>query len=116
MIDSPASHELQELIRLVVGYRISQSIYVAAELRIADLLANGPKTVDELAAATKTHAGSLHRFSRFLASAGLVTEVALRKFALTRLGAGLRSDVPGPPGAGETAAPKIALGTVGSSS
>jgi hypothetical protein len=99
MIDLPASHELQELIRLIVGYRISQSIYVAAELRIADLLANGPQTVDELAAATKTHAGSLHRVLRFLASAGLLTEVASREFALTRLGAGLRSDIPGSPGA-----------------
>jgi hypothetical protein len=44
-IQSPAA----VLRRLIVGYRLSQALHVAAKLGIADLLKNGPKTVDELA-------------------------------------------------------------------
>jgi hypothetical protein len=95
MVDSPVVDEFEELVRFIIGYRISQSIYVAAELGIADLLANARKTVDELAAATATYAGSLYRVLRLLASAGVLTETAPQQFELTRLGAGLRSDVPG---------------------
>jgi hypothetical protein len=42
-------------------------------------------------------AQSLYRVLRLLAGVGLLTEVALRRFALRRLGAGLQSDVPGSP-------------------
>jgi hypothetical protein len=96
-IDPPSPDDLRELVRLIGGYRISQSIYVAAELRIADLLRDGSKTADELATSTGTHAESLYRVLRLLAGVGLLTEVALRRFALTQLGAGLQSDVPGSP-------------------
>jgi hypothetical protein len=98
MIDSPAPFELQELMELICGYRTSQSIYVAVELGIPNLLANGPRTTEELARATASHAGNLQRVLRFLASAGLLTEATPHKFQLTRLGAGLRSDIPGSPG------------------
>jgi hypothetical protein len=103
MVDSPTTHEsptadeLEKLVGLLTGYRISQCIFVAADLRVADLLADGPKTVDELSAATATHTASLYRVLRLLAGAGLLAEVAPRRFALTRLGAGLRTDVPGSP-------------------
>jgi hypothetical protein len=35
---------------MIVGYWIARAIYVAAKLRIADRLAAGPRTVEELAA------------------------------------------------------------------
>jgi hypothetical protein len=100
MVDVPTTEDLRELVRLIGGYRISQSIYVVAELGIADLLRQaGPKTVDELAAETSTHAESLHRVLRLLSGVGLFEEIAPRRFALTRLGAALARDVPGSHGA-----------------
>src|SRR5262249_3188016 len=67
----------------------------AARLGLADLLAAGPRTVEELARATGTHAGSLQRLLRALASQGVLTEAEPQRFALTPLGAALRSDAPG---------------------
>ena len=74
---------------------MSQAIYVVATLGIADLLKDGPRGNDELARATETHAATLYRVLRFLAGVGLFREVGPRRFALTTLGAGLRSDLPG---------------------
>ena len=45
-------------------------IYVVAKLGIADHLRDGPRRVNELAEATGTHAPSLKRVLRLLASAG----------------------------------------------
>ena len=99
MIDAPNPEHQRELVRLIGGYRVSQAIYVAAELGIADLLKRGEKTADELAAETESHPESLYRVLRLLAGAGLVTENASQHFALTLLGAGLANDVPGSPAA-----------------
>jgi hypothetical protein len=97
--EAPTPEDLRQLVRLIGGYRISQAIYVAAELGIPDLLKAGPKTADELARETRTHAESLYRVLRLLAGAALFVEVSSREFALTRLGAGLVNDVSGSPAA-----------------
>src|SRR6478609_7030697 len=81
--------------RLIVGFQVSQAIHVAATLGIADLLADGPRTSDELAIATDSHAGSLYRLLRALASVGVFHEDEGRRFALTATGELLRSDVSG---------------------
>ena len=94
-VEQSNAHDFPELFRLVVGYRISQCIHAAVELRIPDLLASRPKTVDKLAAATAAHAESLYRLLRLLTGVGIFVEVAPRQFALTPLGKGLKSDVPG---------------------
>ena len=44
------------LMQMLTGYWTTQVIYVAAKLGIADLLEHGPKTSDELAISTGTHA------------------------------------------------------------
>ena len=85
----------QALSRLVNGYRISQAIHVAARLGLADELADGPRSSDELAAATGTHAPSLYRLLRALASVGVFEESDGRRFALTEVGDCLRADSPG---------------------
>ena len=87
---SPAA----ELERLVNGYRISQAIYVAATLGIADLLAGGARTSDDLAAEAGADPRSLYRLLRALASVGVLREDDGRRFALTDVGDGLRSDAP----------------------
>ena len=53
------------------GSWMTQGISVAAELGIADLLAQGPMTAGALAEQTSTHSGSLYRLLRALASAGI---------------------------------------------
>ncbi|HEX7288574.1 MAG TPA: methyltransferase [Candidatus Angelobacter sp.] len=84
---TPGEHILQ----LATGYIASISIYIAANLGIADLLAGGPKPVSDLAAATGSHEDRLYRVLRALASVGVFAEVAPRQFALTPAGAALRT-------------------------
>ena len=51
-----------------------QALLVAATLRIADLLVDGPQTVEELAQASEDHAPSLYRLLRMLASVDVYNE------------------------------------------
>ncbi|GAA4437214.1 methyltransferase [Bremerella cremea] len=88
------SHELQ-LDRLITGYWVSQLIYVAARLEIADLLKEGPRSVEDLAEASAANADALYRVLRGLASVGIFTETDPRHFALTPSAEPLRKDVPG---------------------
>jgi len=74
---------------------MSQLLYVAAKLGIADLLASGEKNADELAELCDAHAPSLYRALRTLASAGVFAEDDDRRFSMTPLAEPLRSDVPG---------------------
>jgi hypothetical protein len=83
-----------ELRRLVNSYQLSQAIHVAAVLGIADLLADGPSSSDELAEATETDPSALYRLLRTLAAFGLLNEDDERRFSLTELGDPLRSDHP----------------------
>ncbi|RST47228.1 methyltransferase [Variovorax sp. MHTC-1] len=79
---------------MVDGYQVSQAIHVAATLGIADLLADGSRTSDELAAATGTHPATLYRLLRALASVEVLHELDGQRFELTPLGQPLRSEVP----------------------
>jgi hypothetical protein len=78
--------------RLVIGYGLSQAVYVAAKLGIPDLLANGPREGVDLAQATSTSAHSLSRVLRLLAANEVFEEVAPDRFALAPMSELLRSD------------------------
>lgn len=80
------------LMQMMTGYWVSQSIYVTAKLGIADLLKDGSKTSDQLAEATGTHAPSLYRLLRALASVGVFIEDEKGRFTLTPIAAALRTD------------------------
>lgn len=77
------------------GYWSTQIIYVAAKLGIADLLENGPQSIDALARATQTHAPSLYRLMRALAGLGVFVENEDEAYATTTLGRCLVSGSPG---------------------
>lgn len=77
------------------GMLVAQAIYVAAELGLADLMRQGPRSVEHLARATETDAPSLYRLLRALASVGIFAETHPGVFRLTRLANALRSDAPG---------------------
>jgi hypothetical protein len=85
----------QQLNQLICGYWHSQCVYVAAKLGIADLLANGPQSVDNLAQQTGTHRPSLFRLLRALASLKVFAEEPGQRFRLTPAAEPLRRDVPG---------------------
>lgn len=85
----------RQLGQLITGYWLSQAIYVAAKLEIADLLAQGPRTAADLAKATSTHERSLYRMLRALASVGVFSEVTPRTFAINGVADPLRRDAPG---------------------
>ncbi len=72
-----------QLMNFIIGKWVSKPIYVAAELGIADLLADGPRSIEELARASKSHAPSLYRMMRGLASVGIFRETDSRQFELT---------------------------------
>ncbi|HEX3273064.1 MAG TPA: methyltransferase, partial [Ktedonobacterales bacterium] len=82
------------LLQMMTGYWVSKAIYVAAKLGVADLLADGPRTAEELATATQTDALALYRVLRALASIGVFSEVTPRHFALTPMAELLRSGTP----------------------
>jgi hypothetical protein len=79
----------------ILGYQPSQAVYVAAKLGIADLLRDGPQHCERLAQATGTHARSLYRVLRYLASVGIFTERRSAEFELTPRAACLQTGAPG---------------------
>lgn len=81
--------------QMATGYWLSQAIYVAAKLGIADLLEDGPRSSAELAKVTCCHSPSLFRLLRALSTVGIVTHIGDDCFSLARSGNALRSSVPG---------------------
>jgi hypothetical protein len=84
----------ETLRRLISGYRPTFLIQVAAELRLADLLADGPRDVHALAQATGSDSQALGRLLFALAQLGVFARTADSRFKLTALGACLRADHP----------------------
>jgi hypothetical protein len=83
------------LYQLATGHYVSRALHLAAKLGLADRLKDGPRSAEELARATGTHAPSLRRLLRLLASRDVLAEQADGAFALAPLGEALRTDVPG---------------------
>ncbi|UBF25808.1 methyltransferase [Kovacikia minuta CCNUW1] len=83
------------LMQMVTAYWVSQSIYAAAKLGIADQLKLGPQHCDQLAVTTGCDRTALYRLLRALASVGIFAETEPGYFCLTPLGDYLRSDMPG---------------------
>jgi hypothetical protein len=82
--------------RLIMGFRATQMLYVAARLGLADHLRHGVQTPELLARAIGADAQALRRLLRALASMGIFAEEANGSFALTPLAEHLRSDAPQP--------------------
>ena len=79
---------------LIFGFSITRAIAVAAELSIADRLAQGPRTAAELAQECGTAERPLYRVLRALAGEGVFFENAEGAFELTDRGELLRADHP----------------------
>lgn len=84
----------EAMLQMIDGFRITQAIYVAAKLGIADLLKDGQKHCDELGAKTNIKSDSMYRLLRALSSLGIFSETDDRCFQLTSRGVYLQSHVP----------------------
>lgn len=84
-----------QLVQMAMAHWVSHVVYAAAKLNLADHLAQGPRNAETLALTTATHAPSLHRLMRTLASLGILTEDAEQRFSLTALGEALKTGAPG---------------------
>jgi ubiquinone/menaquinone biosynthesis C-methylase UbiE len=92
---SSGSSASMELRQMMTGYWLSQSIYVIAKLGVADLLANGPQTAEQLAVPLEVDANALYRMLRTLSSYRLFEEHDNHAFGLTTLGRLLQKDAAG---------------------
>ncbi|MFE1321132.1 methyltransferase [Kitasatospora phosalacinea] len=83
------------ILQLATAGWTSQAVSAAAELGVADVLAEGPRTATEIAAAVGAHGPTLYRLLRATSDLGLFEEREGQVFALTPVGEALRADVPG---------------------
>ncbi len=90
-----ASQPQDSMLQMITGFWVSRAIYIAATLGVADLVKDQSRTAKELANITRTHAPSLYRVMRALASVGIFAEDEAGRFAQTALSETLRSDVAG---------------------
>ena len=91
----PALDPATALRQLIMGFRSTQLVRTAAELGLADHLADGPRTAADLAPLLKVDPTALHRLMRALASLGLLAEVGGCAYAATALSDCLRTGVTG---------------------
>lgn len=87
--------EPPQLFQLASGYWISQAIYVAAKLGIADVLKYGAKSSNEIAIETGADDNSVSRLMRALCAVGVFRMNGNGTFAITDLGKPLQSRIPG---------------------
>jgi hypothetical protein len=87
--------EAAALLRMTFGFVASQVLYVAADLGIADQLARGALSTQELASKVGAHADSLGRLLQSLVAFGILKSEGEEQFSLTPSGEFLRTDVPG---------------------
>src|SRR5580698_2090843 len=85
----------QHLMQIAGVFRLSACLYVIAKLGIADLVADGARPVEELAADTGTNADALYRVLRALASVGVFSEPQPGRIGLSPAAEFLRGGVPG---------------------
>ncbi|RWS02566.1 methyltransferase-like protein [Dinothrombium tinctorium] len=82
------------MIKFIIDLWRSNIIIAATKLDVFDYLAIRPMTAEELAEQTDTHAASLYRLLRALASLNYVEKIEKKRFQLTPKGQLLRNDVP----------------------
>ncbi|MDH2386886.1 methyltransferase [Bradyrhizobium sp. CER78] len=87
-MSSPAALTLLDLIQ---SHRITSAIYVAAKLGIADMLLDGAKPLDDIAASTGADRQALARLLAALSTIGLCKRTAQDRYTLTETGAALAS-------------------------
>lgn len=91
---APGLADRTALLRILTSPWLAQCCYALAKLGVPDLLAGGPRPVEEIAAESGTHPGSLHRVLRVLAAEGMFTVDSGGRYGLGSGGELLRTGVP----------------------
>lgn len=94
-VRSDPAADAAAMLDLLTGGWVAQTLRAVAELRIADHLAAGPLTADDVAELAGSDQKTTFRLMRAASSLGVLSHVGDRRFGLTGLGQTLRSDVPG---------------------
>lgn len=94
-IQRPQQQDFERMMQLSTGMIISAALQPVARLKIADLLADSPRPVSQLAVETATNEDALYRVMRLLASVGVFAELPEKIFAITPMSQLMRSNVPG---------------------
>jgi hypothetical protein len=84
-----------QMIQMLAGFQVSQALYVAAKLGVADELVAGPVPVEHLASRLDADPAALGRLLRTLSSIGVFTQVESDVFGSTPLGDTLATSTPG---------------------
>jgi hypothetical protein len=92
---TPTPEPREHLLQLTRGYRVTQVLYAAASLRIAEALRSGPCGARDLAAAVGAHEPSLVRLLSTLISLGLLETGSDGRYDLTDTGRLLDGQHPG---------------------
>ncbi|GAB2991205.1 methyltransferase [Streptomyces pseudoechinosporeus] len=92
--DDPAA-DVANLMQMIAGGAILQTLHAVAELNIADHLADGARTAREVAAREGSHERATFRLMRAAASLGVLSYEGSGRFGLTGRGQLLRTGVPG---------------------
>lgn len=87
--------ESQQMAHYITGSWVSQMVYVTAKLKLADLIAQEPRTPEEIAGLTDTQPEPMSRLLRALASVGVFRADENGRYESTPLAETLRSDVTG---------------------
>jgi hypothetical protein len=87
MPNAPSTTESRRrLVELAQGYRVTQVLYAAASLGIAEVFSGGSRSSRDLAAAVGTPEANLVRLLRALISLGLVAQTGADEYRLTDTG------------------------------
>jgi hypothetical protein len=94
MTQTPQPPPSQHVFQIGTGYMLSAALYAATKLQIADRLAGGPRSADDLARDTGANPDVLYRILRLLSSVGIFEERAGRQFAHTAPSETMRTGEP----------------------
>ncbi len=94
-ISQPNAQDIGRVMQLATGFAFTAAMHPITKLDIAELLANGPLPVAELARRTGSNEDALYRVMRLLTSAGVFTESAGKVFGPTPRSEVMRANVPG---------------------
>ena len=92
--EAPQLSAQEVILGLALGYLPSRGLHVANEMGIADLLKDGPRSIEDLACATGAHQQSLYRLLRMLAGCGVFVEESPGSFRLNPAASPLQIGVP----------------------
>jgi len=93
-VSRPQAQDFERMMQLATGMGITAALQPIVRMNIADLLADGPLAITELARKTASDADALYRVMRLLASVGVFAEQPGKVFALTPMSELLRADAP----------------------